>query len=1113
MTTTRSALRLSKGLVRLALPLGLLALPLFVIAPRGQGGGPSTSSGQALGPRTINQSTDPLLGTFRFRSIGPASMGGRIDDIAVSESDPNFIYLGYAVGGVFKSENNGTTFEPVFDTYGTASIGDIAIHPTNPNIVYVGTGEANNRQTSSFGDGLYKTTDGGKTFTHMGLKETQTIARIVIDPKSPETVFVASPGHLFGPNPDRGIYKTNDGGKTWNKVKFIDEDTGFTDIAIDPSNSNILYASSQQRRRSGCCFNGGGPGSGVWKTTDAGKTWSKLSGFGLPPGTYGRIALDVSRSNPKIVYAQIEAGQPGAPLPTAGADAAAATENTPAGAAAVTPLGAGQAGAAGEPTGGARGFQPSGPAEAQQQPGGGGGRGGPSFDWCNNAGPTKGYQAGRGGGGGGGAQQPPPGWTPPALDINRGGIFRSENRGETWTHASNCNARPMYFSQLRIDPANDKTIYVAGLPVAKSLDGGKTFATLDEAGGNMSPGHVDQHAIWIDPKNPKHIMIGNDGGLDVSWDQGRTWEFVNTMATALAYVVTADMRRPYYVYVGLQDNGSWGGPSAVRGRGGIMNSDWFGIGGGDGFYTAVDPSDYNNVITESQDGNTNRYDLRAGRGQSIRPVPPPSGRAGEAGRAGGAGRGGRGGGRGGGAGQAGGAGRTGGAGEPPGGARGAEGAPGGARGVQPSGAVEAPQQAGGGGGGRGGPPNVLNAQTGDQYRFNWNTPVVMSPHNPKIVWLGGNRLFKSYNQGDTWVASADLTRQVDRNTVSLMGAPGDRTQLSKNDGVVSYSTITTISESPVLPGVVWAGTDDGNLQVSRDGGQTFTEVSRNLPGLSASQMHWVSRIDASHFDAGTAYVSVDDHRSDDLKPYVFVIRNYGQSFESIAGNLPQYGSVQVVREDPKNRNLLYAGTEFGLFISLDGGREWKKFMTNYPTVRTDDILVHPRDNDLIVATHGRSVWIADDITPLQQLTPQVQAADAHLFDIRPAIAYLNDQQHGQQVGGQKHFVGENAPRGTAISYYLKAAASGDVKITIADATGKVIRNLDGTKTAGINRVMWNLGPNPPAGGQQGGGGGGGGRGGGVQAVEPGTYVVTLNVGGKTETKSATVLQDRWLAER
>src|SRR6185436_10414513 len=575
--------------VRLVLPLSLLALPLFIVAPRGQA--PDAPPPDA---QVINGSTDPLLASFRFRSIGPASMGGRIDDLAVSESDPSIIYLGYAVGGVFKSDNNATTFKPIFQTYGSASIGDIAIHPTNPDIVYVGTGEPNNRQTSSFGDGLYKTTDGGKTFTKIGLAETQTIARIVIDKNNPEVVYVASPGHLFGANTERGIFKTTDGGKTWNKIKYIDENTGFTDIAIDPSNSNTLYAASYQRRRTSCCFNGGGPGSALWKSDDAGKTWSKLTS-GLPGGTYGRIALGVAASNPNVVYVQIEVGESNTPLGGRGATETAVE------------------GVAAGPGGGG---------------GGGGGRGG--FDWCNNGAPVV---AGRGGRGGRGAAAVPaettitPTPAPAKLDASRGGIFRSDNKGRSFTLVTNCNARPMYFSQLRVDPQNPNTIYVAGLPVAKSLDGGKTFATLDGAGGNESPGHVDQHAIWVDPKNPKHIMIGNDGGLDISWDQGRTWDFVNTMPTALAYVVTADMRHPYYVYIGLQDNGSWGGPSAVRrgGRaGGILNTDWFGIGGGDGFYTAVDPTDHNLVITESQNGNTNRYDLRTGRSTSIRPVAPPA---------------------------------------------------------------------------------------------------------------------------------------------------------------------------------------------------------------------------------------------------------------------------------------------------------------------------------------------------------------------------------------------------------------------------------------------------------------------------------------------------------
>ena len=1008
----------------------------------------------AAGTPMVNRSADPLLSNFKFRSIGPASMGGRIDDIAVSESDPHIIYIGYAVGGVWKSDNNGTTFAPVFDEQSVASIGDIAIHPTNPNIVYVGTGEANNRQTTSFGDGIYKTTDGGKTWAHIGLRETQSIARIVIDPRNPEVVYAAVAGHLFGPNAERGVYKTTDGGKTWNKIKFIDENTGFSDIVMDPSNSSTLWATSYQRRRSGCCFVGGGPGSGLWKTTDAGRSWNKVTGGGLAPGTYGRLAIDISKSNPGVVYVQVEAGSVGE-VGVAAAPAAAPAEGVPPG-------------------------------------GGGGGRGG--FDWCNNGGPNGGFPA-AGRGGNPGADVPGP--QKPALDIKQGGVFKSENGGRTWTHMTNCNSRPMYFSQLRVDPQNPNTLYVAGLPMAKSVDGGKTFATLDDAGGNNSPGHVDHHAFWVDPKNSRHLMAGNDGGFNVSWDQGKTWDYVNTMATGLAYWVSADLRRPYYVYTGLQDNGSWGGPSSTRNNEGILNSHWFGIGGGDGFQTAVDPTAHNIVYTESQDGNTNRYDLFTGANKSIRPI-PPAGRGAAStdatcvdGRVIAAGGGGRGG--------------------------------------------------GGGGGGRGGQSNVLNATPGDAARFNWNTPYQLSPHNASVVWLGGARLYKSYDRGDTWVQSADLTKQIDRCKVTLMGVAGDLTALSKNDGVSAYSTIIAVSESPVMPGVVWAGTDDGLVQVSRDGGNTFTEVGKNMPGLPANHEHWISRIETSHYDAGTAYVAVDGHRSDDLKPYVFVTKDYGRTFQSVSGNLPAYGNVQVVREDPKNRDLLYVGTEFGLFLSLDAGKSWQKFMNNYPTVRTDDILVHPRDGDLIIGSHGRAVWIADDITPLQQLTQAVKDADAHLFDSRPAVAYLNDRQDGQHVAGQKFFVGENAPRGAAISYYLKSAASGAVKVSISDALGRTLCSTDGPTTAGINRVRWNLSapmlagqggggagfggggrggpvgpPNTSCAGAtagRGGGGGGFGGGGGGGAVAAGTYNVTLSVNGKTINKPITVLADVWMIER
>jgi len=1015
---------------RAALPLPLLAAPLLA---------------QGVGaPESFNTSQNPMLSSFRFRSIGPASMGGRIDDIEVSLSNPNVIYVGYAVGGVFKSEDNAVTFRPIFQTYGSASIGDIAIHPTNPDIVYVGTGEPNNRQTSSFGDGIYKSTDGGKTFANIGLRETQTIARIVIDRNNPEVVYVASPGHLFGSNTERGIFKTTDGGKTWNKIKYVDENTGFTDIAIDPSNSNVLYAASYQRRRTSCCFNGGGPGSAVWKSEDAGRSWQKLTN-GLPAGTYGRIALGVAASNPNVVYAQVEAGESGTPL------------------------------RAEPPAAGARGA------------GGGaaGGRGG--FDWCNNGAPPSAGRAGRGGAGG--APQ-----APPALNPALGGVFRSDNKGRSFRLVSNCNARPMYFSQLRVDPQNPNTIYVAGLPVAKSLDAGKTFATLDAAGGNGSPAHVDQHAIWLDPRNSNHLMIGNDGGLDISYNQGRTWDFIATMATGLAYIVTADTERPYNVYTGLQDNNSWGGPSSKRGRGGINNMDWFGMCGGDGFFTAVNVQRPNIVYCESQDGNTSRYDLNTGQQMSIRP------------NAGGAGRG---------------------AAAPAGEACVDGRAPGGGRGA-------------GGGGRGGGRANVINATAGDQYRFNWNTPYILSPHNPSIVYLGGNRLFKSYDGGTSWVASPDLTKQINRCNVTVMGVGGDRTQLSKNDGLSQYSTIISVSESPVMPGVVWAGTDDGNLQVSRDGGMTFTEVGKNLTGLPQGALtgddpFWISRIDASHFDAGTAYVSVDGHRSDDLHPYVFVTRDYGRTFQNITNDLPAYGNVQVIKEDPKNKDLLFVGTEFGLYTSLDGGKHWEKFMNDYPTVRTDDILIHPRDADVIVATHGRSIWIADDISALEQW-PSVGSQDVYLFAPRPAVAYVNDFTNNAHIGGQKVFVGENAPRGTAIQYYLKSPAN-DVKMSIADAEGRTLCTSNGDKDAGINRVQWTLvapqlaGPgNGGRGGRGGGfgrqggppdtgcagvvgGRGGFGGGGGGAAVTPGLYTVKLTVNGQTYTKPVEVLEDRGLKVR
>jgi photosystem II stability/assembly factor-like uncharacterized protein len=970
-------------------------------------------------PTPINWSTDPLLKRFVFRSIGPASMGGRIDDITASEQNPYVIYIGFATNGVWKSTNNGTTFQPIFDTYGTHSIGDIAIAPSDPNIVWVGTGEANNRQSSSFGDGIYKSTDAGKTFTKMGLEDSQTIARIVIDPKDPNVVYVAVLGHLFGPNKERGVYKTTDGGKTWSNVKFIDEDTGFTDIAMDYSDSKVLYAASYQRRRTNFGFNGGGPGSGIWKTIDAGKTWKKLEGSGLPEGLLGRIGLDVSRSNPNVVYAQMEVG---ASTGTGGE----------------------------EPT-------PGGPAPS------------PSPSPSPSATP---------------AASP----TPTPLDPKKPGVWRSDDKGKTWRIVSNENNRPMYYSQIRVDPTNPENVYVGGLNFSKSTDGGKTFKSLQQG-----IAHSDNHAIWINPKNGDNIMVGNDGGLNVSYDQGATWEFVNTIPAAQFYAIGVDMRKPYYVCGGLQDNGSWCGPSQTRNnQAGITNADWYRVGGGDGFYTQIDPTDYNIVYAESQGGAMQRLDLRTGRSVSIRPRGVPR--------------------RGGGAGRQGGQGGQPSASPSPGASPAASPTPDTAAQL----AAFAAQQGFGGFGGANLQSNVVPTPPANEvYRFYWNTPIQLSPHNASVVYAGGNRLFRSMDRGQTWTATIDLSKQIDRNTLPIMGVPGKDPMASKHDGYTGYGYVVTVAESPKLPGVLWVGTDDGNIQVSRDGGATWTNVAKNVPGIGDT--YHIARVEPSHFDAATCYVAVDGHRLDDLKPYLFVTRDYGATWASLVNNLPKWGTVNVIREDPKNKDLLYAGTEFGLYISLNGGGEWKPFMSGMPTLRIDDILVHPRDNDLIVGTHGRGIYIVDDITPLQAMSEKkVLDSEVTLFDVRPGTIWQNDPRLGRYWGGAKLFRGANPAPGTAISYYLKSAPSGEVKLTISDYSGKVVRNIVGTNEVGLNRVQWNLRgdppPRPPGGGGFGGGGGGGGGGFGnflAQGLplEAGTYNVTLTVNGKDYKTKVVVEND------
>jgi photosystem II stability/assembly factor-like uncharacterized protein len=897
----------------------------------------------------VNPTEHPLLQDFRWRSIGPAGQGGRVDDIAVHPDDPYTFLVGFATGGLWKTDNNGTTFRPVFDDYGTHSIGDVAIAPSDPDIVYVGTGEANNRQSSSFGEGVYKSTDGGETYGYMGLRETQSISRVLVHPDDPNTVWVAAAGHLFGPNDERGVFKSTDGGESWTKVLYVDENTGATDLALHPTDPDRLYAATYQRRRSACCFVGGGPGSGIWSSTDGGETWVRHEGDGLPRGTMGRIALAVTPAAPEVIYAQIEV--------------AADRED------------------------------PFTDEEAEE------------WERLDEA----------------DSLPPDPQWN---------GIWRSEDGGGSWDFRSNENGRPMYFSQIRVSPEDPDLVYVVDQDVHKSRDGGVTFQELDGFG------HVDQHAFWIDPTDHDHLMIGNDGGVDVTYDQGERWESLRSWAVGQPYHASVDMRRPYYVCTGLQDNGTWCGPSSVR-EGDILAQDWYGVGGGDGFYTAVPEDDPFTVYSESQNGNIRRVDMRAGTSQGIEPEAPGE---------------------------------------------------------------DDPEDT-----------NIVPSPPVDmEIRWNWNTPFILSPHNSSTLHAGGNRFFTSRDRGETWTMSPDLTKDADKDTISVMGVRNDVPRCrrqergivcapSRNDGVSDWSTIVSLSESTIVPGLLWVGTDDGNIQVSRDGGASWTEVSRNLPGGTTT--YYVSRVEASHHDPATAFASVDGHKSGDLRPYVYVTRDYGESWTPITANLPEYGNVNTVRQDPVNADLLYVGTEFGFFVSFDEGGEWQPFMPGLPVVRVDDVLVHPRENDLVLATHGRSIQILDDVTALQAMTPEIMASAFHLFEPREAVLWKEDVRQDRAVTGDKNWTGENAPAGTIIQFWLGSAPSGGITIEVEDVvSGERIRTIEVDPHRGLNRVQWNLEADPEDPDDDDG-----------EAVAPGTYRVRVSVGESAETAIVRVLEDRWLS--
>jgi photosystem II stability/assembly factor-like uncharacterized protein len=839
----------------------------------------------------------PVLDGLKARCIGPANMGGRIADLAVVESDPDTYYVASAGGGVWKTTDGGTTFAPVTDSLPTQCIGSVAVCQGKPEVVYVGTGEGNPRNSVSWGGGVFRSTDGGKTWKNCGLSDTHHIGRVVVHPTDPDVAYVAATGHFWGPNRARGMYKTTDGGKTWDCVKFLDEDTGFVDACMDPSDPDTLYATAWQVRRD--AFSGGsprtqtGPSGGVFRTTDAGKTWEKLTG-GLPEKVgYGRCGVCVYRKDPNVVFAVVQTSE------TAGA---------------LGNLG-----------------QPPTPAGKDGKPG-----------------------------------------TPGKIET--GGVFRSDDKGKTWVKINDLVPRPFYYGQIRVDPADDKNVYVPGVAFYASTDGGKIFTTIARTI------HADNHALWINPKNPEHLIVGNDGGLYVSKDRGKTFDAKRGLVICQFYGVAVDMRAPYHVYGGLQDNGSWGGPVATPYPDGVTQSDWKRMSGGDGFQAAVDPTDPNTVYVESQYGNLMRVDpTKAGGGMK------------------------------------GGGGKT----------------------IRPGGGMK-----GGGGGGN---------------RFNWNAPMLLSPHDSKTLYYGSQFLYKTTERGDKWEKiSPDLT-----------AAPPDAKVTN------SGHTILATAESPVKQGVLWVGTDDGKVWVSKTDGKDWTDVTDKIPGVPKARA--IPKIECSYFDAGTAYVAIDRHRNDDFKPYIFLTTDCGETWKPVAGNLPPGAVVGVVRQSSKVKDLLFAGTELGLYASFDGGRAWHHLdKTGLPKcVRVDDLVIHARERDLVIGTHGRGAWVMD-IAPLEQITEKVLAADAHLFDIKPVTLLKEQKRDGATPKG---FAAANPKPGAVVHVWLREAPqNGNVFIGV-EKGGKTEYKLVGVGPGLHTRTL---------------------------DLPPGEHSVTLTVGDFTQTKKVTV---------
>jgi photosystem II stability/assembly factor-like uncharacterized protein len=896
---------------------------------------------------------------FAFRSIGPGLTSGRLSDIAVDPKNPSVWYVASSVGSLWKTENRGNTFTPIFDEHGSYSLGAVVIDPKDSNIVWLGTGENNNQRSVSFGDGVYKSTDAGKTWTRMGLEHSEHIQNIVIDPRNSSVVYVTAIGPLWAAGGDRGLYKTTDGGKTWKAVLTISPDTGVTDMVMDPKKPDVLYAAAYQRRRAVGQLIGGGPESGLYKSSNGGTTWTKLT-KGLPSVDIGRIGLGINWRNPNTVYALVTAQK------------------------------------------GEGGFFRSDDAGAS---------------WTRIG---KQVRTGRGGTSAGGGDAPQ-GRGGPADDWYRGGD-------------------PGYYNEIFVDAHDPETIWSAQTNIDRSTDGGKTWTLVPLPGV-----HVDHHEIIFDPADPQHYLIGNDGGLYESWDGLKTFRHFTNLPLSQFYRITTDNARPFYrVCGGAQDNGTICGPSRTVNRAGIRTSDWYSVGGGDGFQARVDPEDPNTVFAQSQNGALQRLDLRTGQSTSIRPNASNT---------------------------------TGGPATPP--------LPGPATQAAPAGRGAAGIQSGGGRGG------------GGFGRWQWDSPIIISPHSARRLYYGGERLYRSDNRGDTWTAvSADLTRQLDATKIPIMGKVWPTDSVAFNQATTTLSTITAVDESPLLDGLLYVGTDDGLVQITEDGGKEWRKVE-TFPGVP--QYAYVTDVHASPRDSSTVFVTLNNYLRGDFKPYVVKSGDRGRTWTSISGDLPVRSGAWSIVQDAVNPNLLFAGMEFGVHFTVDGGAHWVQLKGGIPTSQARDMLIQRRENDLVVGTFGRGAFILDDYTALRDVTPQSLAEEARLFPLRDAYQFDVLNQVTAAWGDPST---PNPPYGALFTYHVGQTPPGEAKLvlTIADNTGKQVRRLDLVRTPGVHRLAWDLrGEAPPAGARGGAAGGAaepavmsGGRGRqSGPAASPGRYRATI----------------------